>query len=245
MMHDVPVDSRCAASWFVLAAPLLACPIDDLSEGLHDASTPRDVTVLEGSTRLDVRAQDTGPRADAGHDAGRPYMGLFDGKSFQGLKLNDDVRGYGYASGSGSGGYCDIVSIVDGGRDLVYGNTEPRSPYTGKTPNGPVGIWGGSAAYADTMQLDSNAPSDFTRAIVDAAVPTGVSHRVLQLTFATPNEDSVGGVMDNNDFNIFSSYTSPDDIVSTLRWTQLFGPERPAVKVESASSLFFVCVSYP
>jgi hypothetical protein len=234
-MHDLAVEVR-AASWkriawsigFV-AAPLLGCPIDDLSEGaLHDASTAHDATVPDGEPH-DTRA-DTGSHRDAGHDAHLPrsFVGLFDGKSFQGLNLNDNQRPY--PIGSVMGAYCDIVGI-DGGPDLVYANTEPRSPYSGNTPNGPVAIWGGltgSAEYPDSMQLSSNAFSDFTRDIEDASTPSEVSDKVLALTLVAPDDKNVGDA-GANAFNFFNFFTAPNASTSSQgmlyfsRWMWLQG----------------------
>jgi hypothetical protein len=219
----------------VAAAPLLGCPISDLSERASDASPSHsDASGREDSSRIDAQhpvdsagTTDAGRDAtllDAGHDAyvgdvgarvdadsgrdGGPsrFAGLFDGKSFQGLSLNDGVRTY--TTGTATGGFCDIV-----GSDLVYGNSEPRSPYTGSTPNGPVAIWGGSATSADSIQLNTNALSDCTRAIVldhSVPLPLGVSNQVLEMTFVAPNETNVGGVSGDNPFNEFDFYTSSD-----------------------------------
>jgi hypothetical protein len=149
------------------------------------------------------------PGDGAREAAARSFTGLFDGKSFQGLQLDDGVRTYQNGDASAAnGGYCDIVSI-QGGVDLVYGKSEPRSPYSGQTPNGPVALWGGSAYAPDSIQLNSSSLEDFTRAIVtDTSVPLGVSTRALETTFVAPHEPAVGGITGNLSFNAFQFFTS-------------------------------------
>jgi len=240
---SVVLSGRIACT-LVACASLVGCPIDDLIGGKGDASFENaDSGHTRDAASSDAARDGRGPTRDAGHDAGsksgdaapeaaaRSLAGLFDGKSFQGLELQDGRRLYTNGDASApNGGYCDIVSI-DGGVDLVYGNSEPRSPYSGQRPNGPFALWGGSAYDPDSIQTNSNNLQDFTRSIVtDISVPPGVSTRAMEMTFVAPNESAVGGVAGDlslNSFQFFTDGSSPQGMLYTSRWIWL-QPDMPA-----------------